>query len=163
MQKIKKFTSQKKYEGFSTCFRQHKAVGTHCKFLHGYGVSFEITFEGQLDERNWVYDFGGLKRSSHNIRGMNPKEYFDWLFDHTVIVSSDDPALPFFSELAKQNVIKLRIFPKVGCEAFAEHILESINSFLFQETQGRVIATKVKFMEHDKNSATAYLQRDEVG
>jgi 6-pyruvoyltetrahydropterin/6-carboxytetrahydropterin synthase len=54
-----KFQSTKVFDGFSTVFRQWKAEGTHCKFLHGYGVSLKVWFEGELDERNWVWDFGG--------------------------------------------------------------------------------------------------------
>ena len=53
-----KFQSTKVFDGFSTVFRQWKAEDTHCKFLHGYGVSFKVWFEGELDERNWVWVFG---------------------------------------------------------------------------------------------------------
>ena len=55
------FTSTKVFDGFSCCFRQWKATTTHCQYLHGYGVSFKVWFEGDLDERNWVWDFGGMK------------------------------------------------------------------------------------------------------
>ena len=55
------FTSTKVFDGFSCCFRQWKATTTHCQFLHGYGVSFKVWFEGDLDDRNWVWDFGGMK------------------------------------------------------------------------------------------------------
>ena len=44
------FRSTKIFDGYSTCFRQWRAEGTHCKFLHGYGVSFKVWFEGELDE-----------------------------------------------------------------------------------------------------------------
>lgn len=66
------FKSSKLYDGFSTVFRQWKAEGTHCRFLHGYAISFKVDFEGELDERNWVWDFGGMKRAVGNIDGMNP-------------------------------------------------------------------------------------------
>ena len=46
------FKSTKLFDGFSCCFRQWKAETTHCRFLHGYGVSFRVTFEGELD-RDW--------------------------------------------------------------------------------------------------------------
>ena len=64
---MSKFQSTKLFDGFSTVFRQWKAEGTHCRFLHGYGVSFRVWFEGELDERNWVFDFGGMKRAKGNI------------------------------------------------------------------------------------------------
>jgi 6-pyruvoyltetrahydropterin/6-carboxytetrahydropterin synthase len=44
------FRSTKVFDGYSTVFRQWKADGTHCQFLHGYGVSFKVWFEGELDE-----------------------------------------------------------------------------------------------------------------
>ncbi len=44
-----KFKSTKLFDGYSTCFRQWRADGTHCKFLHGYAVSFRVWFEGDLD------------------------------------------------------------------------------------------------------------------
>jgi 6-pyruvoyltetrahydropterin/6-carboxytetrahydropterin synthase len=55
------FRSTKIFDGYSTVFRQWKADGTHCQFLHGYGISFKVWFEGELDGRNWVWDFGGYE------------------------------------------------------------------------------------------------------
>jgi 6-pyruvoyltetrahydropterin/6-carboxytetrahydropterin synthase len=147
------FTSTKVFDGFSTCFRQWKAEGTHCKFLHGYGVSFQVWFDGELDEKNWVFDFGGMKRAKGKIEGLNPKDYFDWLLDHTVIVSQDDPALAQFKKLHHLNVIQLRIVPFVGAERFAEFLYHKINDFIQIETEGRVKVSKLEFKEHAKNSA----------
>ena len=42
-----KFQSSKVFDGFSTVFRQWKAKTTHCRFVHGYGISFKVYFEGQ--------------------------------------------------------------------------------------------------------------------
>ena len=50
------YKSTKLFEGFSCCFRQWRATKTHCRFLHGYAVSFKVTFEGELDHRNWVWE-----------------------------------------------------------------------------------------------------------
>jgi hypothetical protein len=86
--KMAKFKSTKLFDGYSTCFRQWRAEDTHCKYLHGYAVSFRVWFEGDLDHRNWVWDFGGMKRSKTKILGMSPKDYFAWLLDHTTIVAS---------------------------------------------------------------------------
>ena len=102
------FKSSKLYDGFSTVFRQWKAEGTHCRFLHGYAISFKVDFEGELDERNWVWDFGGMKRAVGNIDGMNPKQWFDYLLDHTTIIAEDDPYLEQFKQMAEdgENWIK---------------------------------------------------------
>lgn len=149
-----KFQSTKLFDGYSTCFRQWKAEGTHCKFLHGYAVSFRVWFEGELDERNWVWDFGGMKRAKGNIEGMSPKAFFDYLLDHTTIVAQDDPYLDLFQQMHYDDIIQLRILPAVGCERFAEFLYEKINTFLLEETEGRVKATKVEVYEHERNSAS---------
>jgi 6-pyruvoyltetrahydropterin/6-carboxytetrahydropterin synthase len=83
-------------------------MDTHCQFLHGYGVSFKVWFEGELDERNWVWDFGGMKRAKGTIDGMNPKAWMDNMFDHTVIVADDDPYLEQFKQMWKDGIIQFR-------------------------------------------------------
>ena len=148
-----KFQSTKIFDGFSTVFRQWRANGTHCRFLHGYGISFRITFEGELDERNWVWDFGGMKRANGDIDGLNPKAWMDHMFDHTTIVAEDDPYLENFKEMAKDGVIQLRIIPATGAEQFAKFIYDKVNKFVLEETNNRVRVTQVEFKEHNKNSA----------
>lgn len=149
-----KFKSTKLFDGYSTCFRQWKADGTHCRFLHGYAISFRVWFEGQLDERNWVWDFGGMKRAKNTIEGKSPKQYFEWLLDHTTVVAEDEPYLDLFKQMDKDGIIQLRVLPAVGCEKFAEHLYGTINEFLQKETNGRVRVVKVEVYEHEKNSAT---------
>lgn len=152
--KTGKFRSKKLFDGYSACFRQWKAEDTHCKFLHGYAISFEVEFEGELDERNWVFDFGGMKRAKNKIQSFAPKDYFDWLLDHTVIISNDDPYKEDFILLNSKGIIQLRVLEFVGCERFAEHLFIEINKFLEVETEGRVEAIKVTVFENQKNSAS---------
>lgn len=149
-----KFQSTKLFDGYSACFRQWKAEGTHCKFLHGYAVSFRVWFEGELDERNWVWDFGGMKRAKTTMHGASPKEFFNWLLDHTTIVAEDDPYLETFKQMDEDGIIQLRILPATGCERFAEYLYKEINEFLVIETKGRVKAVKVEVYEHERNSAS---------
>jgi len=147
------FKSRKKFDGFSTCFRQWRANTTHCQYLHGYDVEFEVTFEGELDHRNWVWDFGGMKRAKNLIDGRQPKEWMEYMFDHTVVVAEDDPAMSDFVDLDARGVIQLRVAPAVGAEKFAEYLYHKLNDFVQLETEGRVKVVKVKFMENHKNSA----------
>ena len=149
-----KYVSSKLFDGYSTCFRQWKAEGTHCRFLHGYAVSFRVWFEGDLDHRNWVFDFGGMKRAKTKIDGKSPKDYFDWLLDHTTIVAQDDPYLANFIQMEKDGIIQLRILSATGCERFAQYLFGVINEFLKAETDGRVRAIKVEVYEHERNSAS---------
>jgi len=149
-----KFTSTKLFDGYSSVFRQWRADGTHCRFLHGYAVSFRVWFEGDLDHRHWVFDFGGMKRAKNTIDGMSPKDYFAWLLDHTTIVAEDDPRLDLFRLMDDDGIIQLRVIPAVGCERFAEFLYNKINEFLALETNGRVKATKIEVYEHERNSAS---------
>jgi 6-pyruvoyltetrahydropterin/6-carboxytetrahydropterin synthase len=113
-----------------------------------------VWFEGELDERNWVWDFGGMKRAKNTINGMSPKDYFAWLLDHTTIIASDDPYLDTFHKMYSNGIIQLRILPATGCEKFAEFLYNTINTFLEKETDGRVRAVKVEVYEHERNAAS---------
>ena len=147
------FISTKVFDGFSCCFRQWKANTTHCQYLHGHGVSFKVWFEGELDHRNWVWDFGGMKRAKTLIDDMQPKAWMDWMFDHTVIVAEDDEYLDYFMKLEEYGVIQLRIVEATGAEKFAEFIFNKLNKFVKEETNNRVKVKQVEFREHGKNSA----------
>ncbi len=152
-----KFQSSKVFDGFSTVFRQWKAADTHCRFIHGYGISFKVYFEGELDARNWVWDFGGMKRAKTQISGMSPKEWMSFMFDHTMIIAEDDPEVEAFKQMDAAGVAQVRIIPATGAEKFAEYIYNKLNIFVKEETEGRVRVTKVTFMEHGKNAAS-YLE-----
>jgi 6-pyruvoyltetrahydropterin/6-carboxytetrahydropterin synthase len=147
------FQATKLFDGFSCVFRQWKAEGTHCRFLHGYGVSFRVWFEGEPDERNWVWDFGGMKRAKGTIDGMNPKAWMDYIFDHTTIIAEDDPGMGGFKTMDQLGIIQLRVIPAVGAEQFAKYIFEKLNAFVQEETNSRVKVARVEFMEHAKNTA----------
>ena len=148
-----KFQSTKIFDGFSCCFRQWKAKSTHCRFLHGYGISFKVTFEGKLDDRNWVWDFGGMKRAKTLIDGKQPKDWMDHMFDHTVIIAEDDPQLNYFLIMDKAKAAQVRIVKATGAEKFAEFIFHKLNNFVKNETNERVQVRSVEFMEHGKNTA----------
>lgn len=147
------YRSTKKFDGFSTVFRQWKAEDTHCRFLHGYDVEFIITFEGELDDRNWVWDFGGMKRAKNKIDGMSPKEWMDHMFDHTFVVAQDDPFKESFLKMDQAGVAQVRIVPATGAEKFSELVYKKVNEFVQKETEGRVKVVSVEFMENHKNSA----------
>ena len=148
-----KHQSSKVFDGFSTVFRQWKAEDTHCRFLHGYGISFKVYFEGELDHRNWVWDFGGMKRAKTLIDNMQPKVWMDYMFDHTLIIAKDDPYYDKFMKMDDDGIIQVRVIEATGAEKFAEYIYNKLNDFVHEETEGRVRVTKVKFMEHGKNAA----------
>ena len=141
--------------GLSCAFRQHKATDSHCSKIHGYSLGFRLVFEAdQLDDKNWVQDFGGLDEIY---------EYLKDTFDHTLAVAEDDPALAALQALGNE-VATVRIMPAVGCEAFAEQVYTYIATWLrsnpdnvYENLMGdkhqRVKLNKVECFEHSGNSA----------
>jgi 6-pyruvoyltetrahydropterin/6-carboxytetrahydropterin synthase len=150
---MSKFQSTKLFDGFSCVFRQWRAEGTHCKYIHGYGISFRVWFEGELDERNWIWDFGHAKRSQYKIDDMNPKAWMDYMFDHTMLIAEDDPYINAFKEMDRVGVAQVRIVPAVGCEKFAEYIYNKLNPWVLNDSNERVKITQVEVREHEKNTA----------
>jgi 6-pyruvoyltetrahydropterin/6-carboxytetrahydropterin synthase len=148
-----KYQSTKLFDGFSCVFRQWRAEGTHCKYIHGYGISFRVWFEGDLDERNWVWDFGGMKRAKGTIDGLNPKAWMDYMFDHTMIIAEDDPFIESFRLMGQAGAAQVRILPAVGAEKFAEYIYNKLQEFVSKETAGRVNVVRVECLEHGRNTA----------
>ena len=176
-----RYFSSKTYgndRGFSCCFRQWKATHSHCSLLHGYSLGFRFIFEAeQLDDKNWVQDFGGLDEV---------KEYLTKMFDHTTVVAEDDPMLDRFKAMAgwsnnaeldgkpddvqahpvgSQGAVNLIVLPAVGCEAFAQTVYEHVSVWLkkqpdnkYQNLLGdeypRVHLRSVEVFEHAGNSAT---------
>ena len=143
------YKSTKLFEGYSTAFRQWRAKHSHCQFVHGYALKFKVTFEGNLDELNWVCDFGCFKRN-----GI--KDHMNYMFDHTTIVAKDDPELNLFKDLEEKGLIQLRILNHVGCEKFAEYVFNYINTKVFEETEGRVRVLKVESFEGGTNNSALY-------
>ena len=148
-----KYQSTKLFDGFSCVFRQWRAEGTHCKYIHGYGISFRVWFEGDLDERNWVWDFGGMKRAKGTIDGLNPKAWMDYMFDHTMIIAEDDPFIESFRLMGQAGAAQVRILPAVGAEKFAQYIYSKLQAFVSEETAGRVNVVRVEFLENGRNTA----------
>lgn len=142
-----KYQSTKVIELGSCAFRQWRAEHSHCRYIHGYQLIAKFWFGGsELDERNWLVDFGGLKTLKAKLQNI---------FDHTTCVAADDPELETFKELDRKGVIQLRIFEKgVGIERTAEVVFNVAQEFITSITQGRCWVEKVEVFEHEDNSAT---------
>lgn len=132
-------------QGLSCAFRQWKTE-SHCNKLHGYSIAVKFEFEADdLDVRNWVVDFGGLK----NLRGILEDN-----FDHKTIVAEDDPHIEWFREGHRLGTLDLVEMPYTGCERFAEMIYEVADQWLIDggyAPRCRVKSVEVK--EHGANSA----------
>lgn len=132
--------------GLSCCFRQWRAH-SHCRYLHGYALAIRLEFEAdELDERNWVVDFGGLK---------SYRDQLETTFDHKLLVAEDDPALDEFIVLHDKGLADIVIVAATGCEMFAQLIYETAAIWL--EDAGfapRVRMRSVTVSEHGANSST---------
>lgn len=135
--------------GLSTAFRQPGA-SSHCHWNHGYSLQFSSTFETtELDNNNWVVDFGGLK----DFRG-----WLQHMFDHTTVVTVDDPHMDWYREAKRLDMIDLRVVPAVGCEAFALLAFERLELWLVDTGHSpRVWLARLEVREHEGNSA--YVRR----
>ena len=142
-----KFLSTKTYgheQGLSAVFRQWRA-DSHCNQLHGYSLAFKFTFEGKLDDRNWVVDFGGLGTLKFLLQEH---------FDHKLVVAQDDPQLEAILALGTAGIAEVKIVEAVGCEKFAELGYELATKVLRQFGElGRVKVVEVECYEHGANSA----------
>ena len=158
-----KFYSTKTYgneEGLSCVFRQWRSTHSHCSLLHGYAIGIKLTFAcDELDERNWVHDFGGL---------IEFKTWAKYMFDHTLLVAEDDPQLPFFERMAEIGSLNmpqysalcdLRVVPAVGCEKFAEMCFGKMEDILNRQREAGTLLNptvrvhSVEVFEHGANSA----------
>jgi 6-pyruvoyltetrahydropterin/6-carboxytetrahydropterin synthase len=146
-----KYRSTKTYGhdlGLSACFRQWRA-DSHCRFLHGYALSFRFEFgANQLDERNWVIDFGALKPL---------KERLVTFFDHKLIVANDDPMRGHLLDLNNLLLADAHVFDNVGCEAFARYAFlqaQEVVRDIGQRERVKVISCECA--EHGANSGIYY-------
>ena len=139
-------TSSKLIELGSTAFRQPRA-DSHCRYIHGYQLKAEVTFAcNELDENNWVFDFGGLKDLKH---------IYNTQFDHTLVVANADPEIELLKELNARGLAQLRIMTGgVGIERFAEWCFKTADSFVDEATNGRGWVESVTVYEHDDNFAS---------
>tara|TARA_X000001036_G_scaffold152292_1_gene144654 strand:+ start:105 stop:551 length:447 start_codon:yes stop_codon:yes gene_type:complete len=142
-----KYFSTKTYGhniGLSACFRQPNAH-SHCKFLHGYSLQFKFTFScDELDERNWVVDFGGLKPL---------KAWLENTFDHKVVLDKTDPHMEEFVNLQSNGLAELTLLDGVGVEKFAEHAFNFANKLVKEMTNNRCYVVSCECAEHGANSA----------
>mgnify|MGYP003652326199 CR=1 FL=1 len=131
--------------GLSACFRQPHADHSHCRFLHGYSLQFKFTFScAELDDKNWVVDFGGLKPL---------KAWLEETFDHKVVLDSKDPHIADFQLLADKGLAELTIMDGVGVEKFAEHATKFADQLVRNASGGRCWCVSCECAEHGANSA----------
>jgi 6-pyruvoyltetrahydropterin/6-carboxytetrahydropterin synthase len=152
-----KYQSTKHFDNYSVAIRQHKAAHSHCQLLHGYALEFKVWFESveedvdkQLDEMNWILDYGGFK--SKPI-GNGLKDWMNDMWDHTTLIEKDDPWIELFREMHTSKVCKLVEMEKIGAESAAKLTFDRFNEVLSKTGGGRVKCVKVECWEAPRNSS----------
>lgn len=157
------YVSTKNYgpeQGFSVCYRQWRAQrksgkssGVYtsdevpgCCALHGYSLGFYFEFESPVvDVRNWVVSFSDLRPL---------KDFLANHFDHTMLVSEDDPELRTFERLHEAALCKLVVVEKTGCEGLSKFLYDYINDiFLPDHGFSNIHCRLVKITETPANCA----------
>lgn len=150
-----KFQSTKKFGPIPTTHRNWRAAensdrdSVKCSWIHGYSRYVEIVFEGELDDKTWVWDFGNSKQ----IKGFLDKEW-----DHKVLVSSDDPKLDQLRKMHDEGLLTLNIMDVTegwgpGIEASCKFVYDNIQPYVKEITNNRVRIVSVRVWEHEFNSA----------
>ena len=163
-----KYQSTKLFDNYSVAIRQHKAQHSHCQLLHGYALEFKVWFESiepleenQLDEMNWIMDYGGFKplpkggESVEELKktGNGLKDWMDYMWDHTLLIEKDDPQLETFQYMQELGLCHLRVMDRIGAESAAKMVYDKFNDVMSRTGGGRVEVVKVECCEAPKNSS----------
>lgn len=145
-----KYVSTKEYkDAFPCAYRQWRA-DSHCNKIHGYAFSMKFYFgANDLDIRNWVADYGGLRELKSELERQ---------FDHTLLVAEDDPELEFYKEIQSRGLADLTILPRLGCEGLADMLYKFVNGVYIPDAFGtseseRIWCFRVEVRETQSNMA----------
>lgn len=145
-----KYVSTKEYvDAFPVAYRQWRA-DSHCHNIHGYAFSMKFYFgTNDLDARRWCADYGGLSELKATLQDQ---------FDHTLLVSQDDPHLDWYKEAEKRGIAKLTILPNLGCESLADMLYRYVNGVFIPDMWGpgeaeRLWCFRVEVRETQSNMA----------
>jgi 6-pyruvoyltetrahydropterin/6-carboxytetrahydropterin synthase len=152
-----RYVSTKLFENYSVAIRQYKAAHSHCQLLHGYALKFKVWFasnepniDEQLDDMNWIVDYGGFKTPP---KGHGLKDWMDHMWDHTTLIQADDPYRDLFESMQMEGICKVHFLEKMGAESNARLVYEHFNKVLSNTDAGRCKCIKVECFENDNNSS----------
>ncbi|WEM34482.1 6-pyruvoyl tetrahydrobiopterin synthase [Xanthomonas phage X1] len=143
----KRFVSTKEYKELApVAYRQWRDQG-NCNLIHGYALSFYFEFESDnLDSRNWVVDYGGLRPL---------KDFLEEYFDHCYLLAQDEPHYDAIKKLGDLGLMKITEVEATGCEAIADFLYKYINTGFLREigAPADVWCRCVQVRETEKNMA----------
>jgi 6-pyruvoyltetrahydropterin/6-carboxytetrahydropterin synthase len=104
-----------------------------------------LTFRAtELDDRNWVVDFGSLK----SLKG-----WLEDMFDHKLLLAEDDPEYIAIKHLEALKIANIITMPRVGMEAMAYYIYQFSEGWLKDNGFHKVTLEMVEVKEHEANWA----------
>lgn len=147
------YTMTKDFGEFPFGHRQPKHLG-HCAFIHGHNWRFSLTLGcNRLDEQGFIFDFGQFGEL---------KEWLKDMFDHTLLIQSDDPQRDFLVRTLTpdpsdgERLADIRLVPSCSCEGVAALFYRAAEGFVTnydRDNRGlRVLSVTV--FEDNKNSAS---------
>lgn len=152
-----RYYSTKLFDNFSVALRQWKAQHSHCQLLHGYAFEVKVWFastepdiDKQLDDMNWIVDFGGFKTPPS---GNGLKDWMNGMFDHTLLIEKDDPYKDLWEQMGPMGLAKVHFLDKMGAESIARLISDKFNEVLSKTDAGRCKVVQVEVFENNKNSS----------
>jgi len=157
----RKYQSTKIFDNYSVALRQWKAAHSHCQLLHGYALEFKVIFESvekdidkQLDEMNWIMDYGGFKSTdAQPTPGNGLKDWMNDMWDHTTLIEKDDPQLETFQYMEELGLCKLKVMDAMGAESCAKLVFDHFSERLALTGGGRVKVFSVECWEAKRNSS----------
>lgn len=132
------YSTVKRFGPYGCAHRNH-FVDTHCRYVHGYGITVTITFQCEfVTQPGFVEDFGDM--------GEIKKQLARW-FDHTLLISEQDPLLPAFQALQHEGGCRVVVMEdSVSMEARAEMVIQWLHD------AGWTTAVSVEVREHENNA-----------
>jgi 6-pyruvoyltetrahydropterin/6-carboxytetrahydropterin synthase len=158
---MSRYISTKLFDNYSVALRQWKASHSHCELLHGYSLEFKVWFESnepdvnkQLDDMNWIVDYGGFKSTdAQPTPGNGLKDWMNNMWDHTMLIEKDDPYLDLFQTMAMEGICKLKVMDAMGAESCAKLVFDKFNDVLSKTDAGRCRVFRVECFENKNNSS----------
>jgi 6-pyruvoyltetrahydropterin/6-carboxytetrahydropterin synthase len=110
--------------------------------LHGYDRHVEITWDGPRDDQGWVLDFGALKPI---------RQALEHQFDHTTLISPDDPHRDDFLAMSEAGVIDLRVMDPTmeGMTLWVRDLVQDLQPTIAEHAQ----VVRIECWENEKNAA----------
>jgi len=99
-----------------------------------------------MTKEGFMVDYGDLDEL---------KAHLDYMYDHTLVLDSEDPHMDKFREMEKLGVCHIRIHPMgPGMEGTAHYLCEWTDKWLRKKSKGRAWVISVEARENDKNSSS---------